>query len=61
MSNDFSRVRTAEDYTAARAASIEDPEAFWAAQAERFTWRRRWDRVLGGSSRPSVKWFIGGG
>ena len=61
MSNDFSRVRTAEDYTAARAASIEDPEAFWAAQAERFTWRRRWDRVLEWEfETPSVKWFIGG-
>ena len=61
MSNDFSRIRNAEDYAAARAASIDDPEAFWAAQAESFTWRRPWDRVLEWEfETPSVKWFVGG-
>jgi acetyl-CoA synthetase len=48
-------------YDAARAASINDPEGFWADQAATFSWQRRWDRVLEWDFEgPSVKWFIGG-
>jgi acetyl-CoA synthetase len=36
-----------------------DPEAFWAEQAERLSWFRRWDRVLEWTP-PWVKWFSGG-
>jgi acetyl-CoA synthetase len=36
-----------------------DPEAFWAEQAERLTWFKRWDRVMDWSP-PWVKWFAGG-
>ena len=58
---DFHRLRSQADYDAAYAQSITDPERFWAAQAERFTWRRRWDRVLRWDFQgPDVKWFIGG-
>jgi acetyl-CoA synthetase len=36
-----------------------DPEGFWADQAERLLWFKRWVRVMEGTP-PWVKWFIGG-
>ena len=36
-----------------------DHEAFWAEQAERLTWFRRWESVMDWSP-PWVKWFQGG-
>ncbi len=36
-----------------------DPEGFWAEQAERLDWFRRWDTVLEWNP-PWVKWFVGG-
>jgi acetyl-CoA synthetase len=42
--------------------SIEDPEGFWAEQAERFIdWFRPWDRVMESDFRePRIRWFDGG-
>jgi acetyl-CoA synthetase len=40
-----------------RAAS--DPEGFWAEQAERLDWFRKWDSVVEWNP-PWVKWFLGG-
>ncbi|WP_276942216.1 acetate--CoA ligase [Ferrimicrobium acidiphilum] len=37
----------------------EDYETYWATQAERVLWRRRWDRVLDWSNPPFAKWFEG--
>ena len=57
----FHRLRTQADYDNAYAWSVRDPEAFWAAQAEHFAWRKKWDRVLQWNfDGPAVKWFIGG-
>ncbi len=36
-----------------------DPEGFWAEQAERLTWFRKWDTVMNWTP-PWVKWFEGG-
>jgi acetyl-CoA synthetase len=36
-----------------------DHEAFWAEQAERLTWFKRWDTVMGWTP-PWVRWFEGG-
>ena len=36
-----------------------DPEAFWAEQAERLTWFKRWDSVMRWTP-PWVTWFEGG-
>ena len=47
---------TAEAYD--RAAN--DPDAFWAEQAERLDWGRKWDRVLDWDNPPFAKWFTGG-
>src|SRR6478672_9575533 len=37
----------------------DDPEGFWAKQAERLTWFKKWDRVLEWNE-PFAKWFVGG-
>ena len=36
-----------------------DYEGFWAEQAERLTWFKRWDTVLEWTP-PWSKWFVGG-
>ena len=36
-----------------------DPVGFWAEQAERISWFRRWDEVMEWNA-PWVKWFTGG-
>src|SRR5579871_2106571 len=38
----------------------EDPEGFWAEQAEMLHWFKKWDQVLDWSNPPFAKWFIGG-
>ena len=40
--------------------SLEDPEGFWAEQAEAIDWERRWERVLDDSNPPFYRWFQGG-
>ena len=58
---DFHRLRDRAEYDAAYASSVAEPQAFWAAHAERFTWRKKWDDVLRWDfDAPDVKWFIGG-
>ncbi|WP_213451520.1 acetate--CoA ligase [Rhizomonospora bruguierae] len=47
---------TAEAYDEAAG----DHLAFWAKQAERLEWTRKWDRVLDWSNPPFAKWFVGG-
>jgi len=37
-----------------------DPQAWWAAQAERLDWFQRWTRVLDDDDPPFYKWFVGG-
>jgi acetyl-CoA synthetase len=37
-----------------------DRLAWWAKQAERLTWAKKWDQVLDWSNPPFAKWFIGG-
>ncbi|TQM29240.1 acetate--CoA ligase [Nocardia bhagyanarayanae] len=41
-------------------AAADDRDAFWAEQAERLHWHRKWDRVLDWSDAPVAKWFVGG-
>jgi acetyl-CoA synthetase len=44
---------------ALRAAAAADPDAFWAEEAARLPWFRRWDTVLE-LDPPSFRWFSGG-
>ncbi len=57
----MSRVRTLEDYHTDYRHSVEDPDAFWAACAEEFTWHKKWDSVRGGEFSPAgaSTWFAG--
>jgi propionyl-CoA synthetase len=40
--------------------SVEKPEQFWAAEAEKLHWYRKWDAVLDQSNAPFFRWFVGG-
>ncbi len=49
-----------EDYKNTYRRSIENPEAFWAKQAESFQWHKKWDKVLEWNfTEPDIKWFDG--
>ncbi|MFP5507081.1 MAG: acetate--CoA ligase [Gammaproteobacteria bacterium] len=52
----------ADKYAAMYRRSVDDPEGFWAEQAEAFlTWSRPWDRVLDWDfSKARIRWFEGG-
>ncbi len=54
----FSAAANISDPTIYKRASS-DPEGFWAEQAERLHWFRRWEKVLEWDP-PFAKWFIGG-
>ena len=40
-------------------AAKDDPEGFWAEQAESLHWFKRWDKVLDWNE-PHAQWFVGG-
>src|SRR4030095_2899837 len=59
---DFARqshLGSLDAYRALYARSLADPDGFWAEQADRLTWSRRWDHVLEWNP-PFAKWFTGG-
>ena len=47
-------------YDVAYAASVNDPEQFWADAAAGLHWDRPWTRVLDDSAAPLYRWFTGG-
>jgi len=47
-------------YELAYAASVHDPEGFWAAAASALHWDTPWERVLDDSAAPLSRWFTGG-
>jgi acetyl-CoA synthetase len=44
----------------AYARAEQDREGFWAEQAERLHWDKKWEQVLDWSNPPFAKWFVGG-
>jgi acetyl-CoA synthetase len=52
-------VKSLEEYEAAYAKSIADPEAFWAEAAGELHWFEKWTKVLDWQL-PVAKWFVGG-
>ncbi len=55
------QIKSFDEYNAAYKQSVEDPEGFWAAVADNFLWRKKWDKVLEWNfTEPKVEWFIGG-
>ena len=53
------RVRSLAEYQERYAASIRDPQAFWAGEAAELAWQKPWDSVLEWKP-PFAKWFNGG-
>ncbi len=55
------QIKSFDHYKEVYQRSTEDPEGFWAEQAETFSWKKKWDEVLEWDFRkPDVKWFVGG-
>lgn len=55
------QISSFEEYQEEYKKSVESPEEFWAAHAETFTWKKKWDKVLDWNFEgPEVKWFDGG-
>jgi acetyl-CoA synthetase len=54
-------ITSPEAYRETYRQSLMDPEGFWAALAEQFTWHKPWDKVLSWDfEKPDIQWFIGG-
>jgi len=55
-------LKSMDEYHAMYRRSVDDPEAFWAEQAEEFLyWHKKWDSVLEYEfDTPRVEWFKGG-
>jgi len=55
------QIKSIAEYEAAYKRSVDQPEAFWAEQAETFVWRKKWNTVLDWNfTTPDVKWFVNG-
>lgn len=55
------QIKSLDEYKSAYQRSVEDPEGFWAEQAETFVWKKKWDKVVEWDfQKPDVKWFVGG-
>jgi acetyl-CoA synthetase len=52
-------IKSLADYRDLYRRSIDDPEGFWAAQAEGLSWMQPWERVLDWQP-PFARWFVGG-
>jgi acetyl-CoA synthetase len=55
-------IKSKEEYEKMYKESIDDPEGFWAKQAERLDWYKKWDKVMDYSFKDDiyVKFFEGG-
>lgn len=55
------RLRTLSAYEEAYKESVENPEKFWGAVAEKFLWKKKWDKVLKYDfEKPELVWFRNG-
>src|SRR6266536_1238781 len=52
-------VKSLADYEKLWQRAKDDPEGFWAEQAEQLHWFKRWDKVLVWNE-PHARWFDGG-
>ncbi len=49
-----------KDYETLYKKSIQNRETFWAEEADKLFWYKKWDKVLDDSNKPFYKWFVGG-
>src|SRR4051794_20080684 len=52
-------VKSAEEYQKLWQWAHDDPDGFWAKQAESLDWFTKWNKVLEWQE-PHAKWFVGG-
>src|ERR1700752_121426 len=53
------RINTFEEYKSEYKKSVDNPEAFWAENAESFVWKKKWDKVLDWNFKTAeTKWFV---
>jgi acetyl-CoA synthetase len=52
-------VKSFDDYKKLHAASLKNPEKFWAREAAELVWQKKWKKVLNWKS-PFAEWFVGG-
>ena len=56
-----SHIQNMDEYKNLYDRSIKDPEDFWAEQAERLDWYKKWDKVSNNDfTKAQIKWFEGG-
>jgi acetyl-CoA synthetase len=54
------QIRSFDDYLEQYKNSVEQPEKFWSAVAENFTWKKKWEKELDWNFKePRVRWFEG--
>ena len=54
------QIKSLAEYKSAYKKSVDNPEEFWAEQAETFTWKKKWSSVLNWNfDEPNIKWFEG--
>ena len=58
-SDDVIGQATLKDWDATAERALNDPQAFWAGEAEELEWFQKWDNVLDDSNKPFFKWFTG--
>lgn len=55
------KITSFEDYQQTYQKSIQNPAAFWAAQAATFEWKKPWEEVVNWNfEEPNIQWFKGG-
>jgi acetyl-CoA synthetase len=59
-SKEIIRHANVKDYESIYRKSVEDREGFWAEEAKKLNWYKKWDKVLDDSNKPFYKWFTGG-
>ena len=59
-SREISKKANVREYESLYAKSVEDRSGFWAREARKLDWYKKWDKVLDDSEKPFYKWFSGG-
>ncbi|MCF6238826.1 MAG: AMP-binding protein, partial [Candidatus Marinimicrobia bacterium] len=53
-------IKSMEQYQEMYDRSVNDPDGFWAEQAERLTWFKKWDKVVESDlAAGDIKWYLG--
>ena len=59
-SNAVIKQANVKEYESLYKRSITDREGFWADEAKKLKWFKKWNKVLDDSEKPFYKWFTGG-